>query len=99
MIYAVTIRRQLPEFPPSLLGFGERMRCIWNVLLLCWTHSVDHRLEISELIKALEICIEIVSGAESEANKLSDQLPSLLTDDKEVRISHLIEYNNRTGLV
>ena len=99
MIYAVTIGRQLPEFPPSLLDLGAHTSCIWNVLLLCWTHSVDARLEISELIRALEICIEIVSGAESEANKLSDQLPSLLTDDKEVRISHLIEYNNRTGLV
>ena len=99
VIAAVAFKKHLPEFPPSLLGFGESMRCIWNVLLLCWTHSVDARLEISELIRALEICIEIVSGAESEANKLSDQLPSLLTDDKEVRISHLIEYNNRTGLV
>ena len=98
-MHAITVLRQLPEYPPSLLDLGSHMSCIWNVLLLCWAHSVDDRLEISELIKALEICIEIVSGAESEANQLSDQLPSLLTDDKEVRISHLIEYNNRTGLV
>ena len=93
MIYAVTIRRQLPEFPPSLLDLGPHTSCIWNVLLLCWAHSVDDRLKISEIINALEICIRIVSGAESEAKYLSVQLLNLLVDGKESRRLHLKEYN------
>ena len=93
MIYAVTIRRQLPEFPPSLLDLGPHTSCIWNVLLLCWAHSVDDRLKISEIINALEICTRIVSGAESEAKYLSVQLLNLLVDGKESRRLHLKEYN------
>ena len=93
MIYAVTIRRQLPEFPPSLLDLGAHTSCIWNVLLLCWAHSVDDRLKISEIINALEICTRIVSGAESEAKYLSVQLINLLVDGKESRRLHLKEYN------
>ena len=97
MIYAVTIRRQLPEFPPSLLDLGPHTSCIWNVLLLCWAHSVDDRLKISEIINALEICIRIVSGAESEAKYLSVQLLNLLVNGKESRRLHLKKYNG-TGL-
>ena len=93
VIAAVAFKKHLPEFPPSLLGFGERMRCIWNVLLLCWAHSVDDRLKISEIINALEICTRIVSGAESEAKYLSVQLLNLLVDGKESRRLHLKEYN------
>ncbi|PAV17745.1 WD40 domain containing protein [Pyrrhoderma noxium] len=93
VMHAITVLRQLPEYPPSLLDLGSHMSCIWNVLLLCWAHSVDDRLEISEIIRALEICIRIVSGAESEAKYLSVQLLNLLVDGKESRRSHLKEYN------
>ena len=73
------------------------MDSIWNVLLLCWTYDDKDRLEIDEIIEALEICINIVSETEPEVTSLSDQLLKKLIDNKESRLLHLEKYD-RIGL-
>ena len=73
------------------------MDSIWNVLLLCWTYDDIDRLEIDEIIEALEICIKIVSETGPEVTSLSDQLLKKLIDNKESRLLHLEKYD-RIGL-
>ena len=81
--------REVPIFPSSSIDMGRCMDCIQNILLLCWTYDDKDRLEVHEIIEALEICIKIVSETEPEVTSLSDQLLKKLIDNKESRSSHL----------
>ena len=89
--------REVPIFPSSSIDMGRSMDCIRNILLLCWTYNGKDRLEIDEIIEALEICIKIVSETEPEVTSLSDQLLKKLIDNKESRLLHLEKYD-RIGL-
>ena len=89
--------REVPIFPSSSIDMGRSMDCIRNILLLCWTYNGKDRLEIDEIIEALEICIKIVSDTGPEVMSLSDQLLKKLIDNKESRLSHL-EKHKRSGL-
>ena len=88
-IVSVANGREVPIFPSSSVDLGRSMDCIQNILLLCWTYDDIDRLEIDEIIEALEICIKIVSGTEPEVTTLSNQLPRKLTDNRESRLLHL----------
>ena len=96
-IVSVVDRKEVPELPPSPVDLERCMDSIWNVLLLCWTYDDKDRLEIDEIIEALEICIKIVSETEPEVTSLSDQLLKKLIDNKESRSSHL-EKHKEIGL-
>ena len=85
--------REVPIFPSSSIDMGRSMDCIRNILLLCWTYNGKDRLEIDEIIEALEICIKIVSETGPEVTSLSDQLLKKLIDNKESRLLHLEKYN------
>ena len=85
--------REVPIFPSSSIDMGRSMDCIRNILLLCWTYNGKDRLEIDEIIEALEICIKIVSETGPEVMSLSDQLLKKLIDNKESRLLHLEKYN------
>ena len=89
--------REVPIFPSSSIDMGRSMDCIRNILLLCWTYNGKDRLEIDEIIEALEICIKIVSETGPEVTSLSDQLLKKLIDNKESRSSHL-EKHKEIGL-
>ena len=90
--------KEVPIFPSSSIDLGRSMDCIQNILLLCWTYDDIDRLEIDEIIEALEICIKIVSETGPEVMSLSDQLLKKLIDNKESRSSHL-ETHKGIGLV
>ena len=92
-IISVENGREVPIFPSSSIDMGRSMDCIQNILLLCWTYDDIDRLEIDEIIEALEICIKIVSETGPEVMSLYDQLLKKLIDNKESRLLHLEKYN------
>ena len=92
-IISVENGREVPIFPSSSIDMGRSMDCIQNILLLCWTYNGKDRLEIDEIIEALEICIKIVSETGPEVTSLSDQLLKKLTDNRKSRVLHLEKHN------
>ena len=96
-IISVTNGREVPIFPSSSICPEQFIDCISDILLLCWTYDNKDRLEVHEIIEALEICIKIVSETGPEVMSLSDQLLKKLIDNKESRLSHL-EKHKEIGL-
>ncbi|PAV22495.1 WD40 domain containing protein [Pyrrhoderma noxium] len=71
VIFSVANKKEVPEFPSSLIDLGGLVDCIWNVLLLCWTYDDEDRLETHEVVEALETCIKTVSETGPEIKELA----------------------------